>query len=146
MSVSRKSLMLVFLQLVLLAGLALSGPWWPTGAMSRVWIAGGIALGVWSLATLGLRHLRATPEPAAGARLIVTGPYRWMRHPMYTATLVVVTGWLIGYATWPRGLLALLLLVVLLVKLRFEERLLARHFPEYAAYTERTKRLVPWVW
>ncbi len=67
MSVSRKSLMLVFLQLLLLAALALSGPWWPPGVMPRVWVAGGIALGVWSLATLGLRHLRATPEPAAGA-------------------------------------------------------------------------------
>ncbi len=146
MSVSRKSLMLVFLQLLLLAALALSGPWWPPGVMPRVWVAGGIALGVWSLATLGLRHLRATPEPAAGARLIVRGPYRWIRHPMYSATLLVAAGWLIGHVSWSRGVMVLGLLVVLLVKLRYEERLLARHFSDYPAYAARTKRLVPWVW
>lgn len=146
MSVSIPSLTLVVLQLSLLAGLALGGPVWPQPVAARVAVTGGVALGVWAIATMRLRHLRATPEPAAGARLIVHGPYRWMRHPMYIATLVVATGWLIGCATWPRGLLALLLLVVLVVKLRFEERLLARHFPDYPAYAARTRRLVPWVW
>ncbi len=146
MSVSMKSLQLVFLQLLLLAALALSGPWWPVAALPRVLVAGGLALGMWSIATMGLRQLRATPEPAAGAQLIRRGPYRWIRHPMYTATLLVASGWLIGHASWSRGLMGLGLLVVLLVKLRYEERLLARHFPDYPAYASRTRRLIPWLW
>ena len=138
--------MLVFLQLVLLAGLALSGPWWPTGLVSQVLVAGGVILGVWAIVAMRLRHLRATPEPAAGARLIRTGPYRWIRHPMYSATLLVASGWLMGHASWLRGLMGAGLFVVLLVKLRYEERLLACHFSDYPAYASRTRRLIPWLW
>ena len=65
---------------------------------------------------------------------------------MYSATLLVTAGWLAGSASWPRGLMGLGLLVVLVVKLRYEERLLTRHFPDYPAYAARTRRLVPWLW
>jgi protein-S-isoprenylcysteine O-methyltransferase Ste14 len=144
--VSVRSLLLVGAQLVLLAGLAGTGPWWPETTGARVLVVAGVGLGVWAVITMRWRHLRATPEPAEGARLLTGGPYRGVRHPMYAATLLVVAGWLAGYATWPRGLLALALLAVLVLKLRYEERLLAQHFSDYHAYAQRTKRLVPWVW
>lgn len=143
---SARSLLLVGAQLILLAGLLATGPWWPANPSARGLVAAGVALGLWALITMRWRHLRATPEPAAGARLLTEGPYRWMRHPMYSATLLVVAGWLMGNARWSRGLMALGLLVVLVVKLRYEERLLVQHFPDYPAYAARTRRLVPWLW
>lgn len=144
--VPARSLLLVGAQLALLAGLAVTGPWWPISVGARGLVAVGVALGLWALCTMRLRNLRATPEPAVGARLLTGGPYRWVRHPMYSATLLVMAGWLAGHINWPRGLMGLGLLVILLVKLRYEERLLVHRFPEYPSYAARTRRLVPGLW
>lgn len=140
------SLMLVGLQLALLLALAAGGP---VVARGSVWLAvelAGVLLGAWAVATMRLRHLRATPEPAAGSRLLTRGPYRWIRHPMYAATLLVAAAW-VGDAWSPaRGVIALALFAVLVVKMRVEERRLLAHFPDYADYARRTRRLVPGLW
>lgn len=144
--VATSSFLLVGAQLALLAGLVVTGPWWPEILAARVLVLAGVGLGLWALITMRWRHLRATPEPAEGARLLTGGPYRWVRHPMYSATLLVVAGWLAGDPTRLRGGMGLALLTVLVVKLRYEERLLAQHFPDYPDYAARTKRLIPWLW
>lgn len=140
------SWLLVTLQLGLLLGLAVTGPWWPSPGWARGLLVVGAGMGGWAVATVRLRHLRATPEPAPGARLVAHGPYRWIRHPMYAATLLVAGGWLGGHYTGFRLALAAGLAVVLLVKLRYEERLLMPRLPGYPAYASRTRRLVPWLW
>lgn len=143
---SFRSLALVALQLALLLGLAATGPWWPAATTARVLVLAGLALGLWAVLTMRLRHLRATPEPAAGATLLRHGPYRWIRHPMYSATLLVVAGWLAGSVNLARAGMGLALLVVLVVKLGYEERLLRAYFSDYPAYAARTRRLVPGLW
>jgi len=81
----------------------------------------------------------------AGARLMREGPYRVLRHPMYTALLLVMAGFAATAPTVARLLLWAALCCDLVAKLSYEERLLARAFPEYAAYRESTWRLIPFV-
>jgi protein-S-isoprenylcysteine O-methyltransferase Ste14 len=78
--------------------------------------------------------------------LIRKGPYRIVRHPIYTGLLVMVFGTAMHIGQ-VRGLLSLLLVTVgFWIKLSQEERLLRRHFPEtYPSYQHEVKALVPFV-
>ncbi len=125
---------------ILFTGFWLASPVW-------VWleVLGG-AIGAWALANMKLRRLNPLPEPRRNARLITSGPYRWIRHPMYAAVLITMLVLVIDQPTLARLVSWVILLVVLLVKMQYEEALLARRFPEYAAYRKRTKRLIPFVY
>lgn len=106
----------------------------------------GAALHLWAMRTMTILKVRMRPEPDAGARLVTTGPYRFLRHPMYAA-LLLATGSLLP-APWRiwRILVWLLLLIILVVKSRREERLLTQAFPEYPDAMRRAWRLVPWLY
>lgn len=81
-----------------------------------------------------------------GHELIRTGPYRLVRHPIYTGILTMAFGTAIEIGRL-RGWLALpLMAVAFLIKLRQEERLMLRHFPnDYSTYQKEVKALVPFV-
>jgi protein-S-isoprenylcysteine O-methyltransferase Ste14 len=106
---------------------------------------------VWGFLLLGLAvHLsakfalrRSFGVVAANRGVKVSGPYRLVRHPMYTGSLITMGALLLDAFCLSRLALWLALLATLLVKSRFEERLLRERFPEYAEYMKRTKRLVP---
>lgn len=78
--------------------------------------------------------------------LIRTGPYRIVRHPIYTGLLVMLLGTAI-YIGQVRGGVSLLLVTIgFWIKLGQEERLLLRHFPDaYLVYRREVKALVPFV-
>jgi protein-S-isoprenylcysteine O-methyltransferase Ste14 len=75
--------------------------------------------------------------------LIERGPYRFVRHPIYSGVLLMLLGTMV---VWGRlvGVVALLVIIAgLSVKASLEERLLARHFPEaYARYRRRVRAAV----
>jgi len=79
-------------------------------------------------------------------KLIVSGPFRWVRHPMYTSLLLVTLEWVLGNPFTYRIILRLGLLMTLVIKLGYEERLLLERFPEYEGYRRQIKRLIPFVW
>ncbi len=82
-----------------------------------------------------------------GQRLISTGPYRWVRHPMYFGAIVVLlfTPLALG-SYWALPGFALVIPFIVL-RLLGEERILCRELPGYAEYCQRTRfRLVPLLW
>ena len=105
----------------------------------------GIALGVWALLTMSLRSLNVFPDVKPRSVLITHGPYRVIRHPMYTALLLVTLALVLDRWSLDRLGIWLLLLVDLIVKLSYEETLLARYFEDYQEYQRRTTRLVPFL-
>jgi protein-S-isoprenylcysteine O-methyltransferase Ste14 len=89
----------------------------------------------------------ATIEVAAGQRVISTGPYAIVRHPMYASGLVYLIGIPLALGSfW--GLLGLaIMLPFLMWRLFDEERFLAKNLPGYVEYQKRVRcRLVPFVW
>lgn len=110
--------------------------------------AAGLGLIAWASVTMTRaqgRLFSVTPSPARHAVLCTGGPYRFVRHPMYLAVLLV--GWPAAWWGRPGALVAMLLLTaVLLIKLRVEERALARKFEGWRAYAARSAALVPMVW
>jgi protein-S-isoprenylcysteine O-methyltransferase Ste14 len=78
--------------------------------------------------------------------LIVSGPYRWVRHPIYTGITVAIFGTALAAGTARAFVGAALILVGFVIKLRVEEDRMRETFPaEYADYSRRTARLVPGV-
>jgi len=141
-----KSAVLVALQFVFIGALLLSGPCF---ARRWYWLAleiAGIALVLWAVWVMRLRQLRIGPDVAAAATLVERGPYRYVRHPMYTGSMLIMLALVLDAVTWWRVLLWVGLVGALVAKLTHEERLLSASFPKYAEYRSRTKRLVPFVW
>ena len=87
--------------------------------------------------------VQIAPEPKAGKRLVETGIYKYLRHPIYTGIVACVIGlflkqpsiWVAGGAAIVIGFLA--------CKVRFEEKLLRATYPGYAAYQHRSWGLFP---
>ena len=142
---------------LVLAALLLVLPGHALGALATLFIARswtGYGIGV-ALVALGLgyaaqarRHLganwSATVTLKQAHSLIRNGPYRHVRHPIYTGLLLAFAGSALALAEW-RGLLALLLVTgSLWLKLRREERWLLEHFgDDYAEYRKTSWALLP---
>jgi len=140
------SYFLVMLQFASLAAFALTGPWLASVPWLLAVEFGGLLLGVWALLSVGRGNLYILPDVRAGATFVRRGPYRFIRHPMYAALLLVGAALTLDQPS-PMRLAALaLLLAVILVKLHYEERLLGAAFPEYARYKQETSRLIPFVY
>lgn len=96
----------------------------------------------------GVRHLGAAiqinPSPKAGAKLVTTGIYRWFRHPIYTAILLLVMGLFLRTPTIAVAGATAIVILYLAIKIRFEERMLLASYPDYAEYRHRAWGLVPW--
>jgi len=80
-------------------------------------------------------------------RVITTGPYARVRHPMYSAVLLMFLATPIALGSWWALLPALLLVIVIVVRLLDEERVLVKELKGYREYMQATRyRLLPFVW
>jgi protein-S-isoprenylcysteine O-methyltransferase Ste14 len=92
------------------------------------------------LSFLGLQQL--TGRPQGNPRLVTTGMYRWVRHPLYTAGLLFV--WLTPVMTFSLLSLNLSLTAYVILGSRLEERRLVAEFGEaYHEYQRRVPSLIP---
>jgi protein-S-isoprenylcysteine O-methyltransferase Ste14 len=79
--------------------------------------------------------------------VVATGPYRFVRHPMYTGVLLGVVAMPLALGSYPAATFVLPIVAVFVVRILAEERFLSAGLPGYAAYMDQTrKRLVPGVW
>ncbi len=119
------------------------GVW--AGVVGGVLLAAGLGLALAGVLWLG-RNLTPFACPRAGSVLLERGPYRLVRHPIYAGLFLGALGW----AFLVRGLLTLgwvlLLLLLLDRKASLEERWLMASFPGYAAYRQRVRKLIPFLY
>jgi len=89
----------------------------------------------------------STIEVGADQKVISTGPYALVRHPMYAGATVMFVGAPLALESWWGLVSVLLLLAGLIARLRDEESYLVRNLPGYEAYRRDVRhRLVPGVW
>ncbi len=105
----------------------------------------GLGLCLWARAVLG-RNWSGTTTLKENHELIVRGPYRLLRHPIYTGLLAMLLATALsqGHVAEMIGLISIF--ISLWLKLNGEEELMLNQFPaQYAAYRERTKRIIPFI-
>lgn len=99
----------------------------------------GIGLGLWAIYAKR-DSLSIFPEPQKDMMLITSGPYKQIRHPMYSALIIVslsLTGNMLSL------MMLLILILILITKINLEEQYLTEKYKEYEAYKLHTARLVP---
>jgi protein-S-isoprenylcysteine O-methyltransferase Ste14 len=92
------------------------------------------------------KNLTPLPVPKDQAKLIVTGAYRLVRHPIYSGIISMAFGWGMWRNSWLTVGYALLIFVFFDIKSRYEERLLVEKFQEYDGYRKNVKKLVPFIY
>lgn len=146
MRISLLSKWLVGTQMLCIAGLVWSGGLWPHSNVGRWVLLAAMLLMAAALRAFRRSRLSVFPEPMAGAQLLQQGIYAYIRHPLYTAVLLGTAAYLPAPWAWWRLLIWVLLLIILLIKIRLEERLLRKTFTEYAGYQLHTWRLLPFIY
>jgi protein-S-isoprenylcysteine O-methyltransferase len=116
------------------------------GLLSSVLCAAGVALAIWARYILG-RNWSANPSVKEGHELIVRGPYRFVRHPIYTGILLALFGSvLVGDGRIRSVLFFAFIAIGLHFKSQIEEDLMIQTFPDaYPAYRRRTKAIIPFI-
>jgi protein-S-isoprenylcysteine O-methyltransferase Ste14 len=100
---------------------------------------------LWARLTMGWRSFHATANPLESARLVTTGPYGLVRHPIYVSLWVFCWAGVADHLSLLSAAMGLFVAAGLLARMVLEEGLLRARFPEYAEYARRTKRIVPFV-
>jgi protein-S-isoprenylcysteine O-methyltransferase Ste14 len=116
-------------------------PWYAGAAL----VLGGTALLLAGIVRLGagLTPLRFPNEEGV---LVQSGPFALVRHPMYFGGLALAVGVALLTVGWLTWVYAAALFVLLDMKSRREERWLVEKFPEYRAYQQRVRKLLPFVY
>ena len=143
------ALQFVLIPLMIVVGLVAGG--WPHDVAGTLKAVGAVlAFGGGALLFLAARALGSSltpfPRPVDRGRVTETGPYRFVRHPIYSGGVLFFVGYGLAFSPWALALAAVLAIVWGL-KAVVEERFLSVRYPEYAEYCTRTRyRLVPLVY
>lgn len=106
----------------------------------------GLAVGlmVWARVAFGRRSFHAAADPTEGG-LVKRGPYRFIRHPIYTAVCAFCWAGALAHPSRVALIGGLVVFAGALVRMLTEEWLLLRRLPGYREYARVTKRMVPGV-
>ncbi|MFZ1507110.1 MAG: isoprenylcysteine carboxylmethyltransferase family protein [Anaerolineae bacterium] len=118
------------------AGLALTGV--------ALVIAGGL-LSSSAVFRLG-SNLSALPHPVEGAKLVASGPYRFVRHPIYAGIILAALGWGLVNRSTLGVLYALVLFIFFDIKSRREEFWMRQKLANYGNYQARVRKLIPFIY
>ncbi len=117
-----------------------------------IW-AGRAALlaGIWGIYRVFRENSFGAPvvriQAERGHRVISTGPYAVVRHPMYAASLIMLVGWALALGSAWGALGALFIEFLIALRIRGEEQVLREGLPGYVEYTRKVRyRLIPYVW
>lgn len=115
-----------------------------TGVIAAAVCVVGLAIALWSRWTLA-GNWSSDVRFKEGHQLMKTGPYRFVRHPIYTGILLMLTAPAIQFGRLHHWLGLTIMCAGIWIKLKQEEALMLQHFPEYSEYRKRVKALIPFL-
>ena len=105
----------------------------------------GFIFGLYTLYFNRVGNFNVRPEIKSNAKLISTGAYKYIRHPMYFCVLLIMGGVIVSDINLINLICYSLLIIVLYLKAKKEEMLWCKKVEEYERYKERTKMFIPFV-
>lgn len=101
---------------------------------------------IWAFITMGYYRFSIFPDPKPHTELITRGPYKLIRHPMYTTLILIGICYVIDELSLINIMVFVLLVVNLLLKIHVEEKALRHKFSAYIQYSQRTYRILPFLY
>jgi protein-S-isoprenylcysteine O-methyltransferase Ste14 len=141
-----KSLIVTSIQFICLGWILFTNPIYASHVfLLSLQLAGGV-LGMWAILEMLKSKIHVAPNVRKGASLITSGPYKVLRHPMYTSLILFLGPLVGGYPNIENLAVFTVLLINLFVKLNYEESLLRQHFPDYEMKMKGRWRLLPGIY
>ncbi len=106
----------------------------------------GATLGIVTLCYNKIGNFSVYPEIKQHAKLVTTGPYQYIRHPMYVALIIMMIGIALYNYHWMNSVGSLMVVGAVINKANVEERLLLIRFPNYSSYQHNTKQFIPFIY
>lgn len=141
---SWKSLTLVLLQLIFIAVIAITGKIFILNSIYIILIFAAAFPSLWAILIMQDK-LRIMPEPSKSSKLITSGPYKYIRHPMYATVISVTLIWILFDFSFMRLAVYILLVFNMVVKMFYEENILKDSFEGYKEYMKESKRIIPFL-
>lgn len=105
----------------------------------------GAVVGILALYANRIGNFNIRPDIKDGCKLITYGIYKYIRHPMYLSVILLGLGMVLLYPYPIQIIFYIALVIVLVIKMLYEESLWRSHLDEYEDYMKKTKRLIPFV-
>ena len=105
----------------------------------------GAIIGIWAIRHNELGNFNIQPKMKENAKLITTGIYAYIRHPMYLSVIIMMLGFLLSSFNFSNLLLFVFLVFVLYLKAKREENIWCNHTNEYLEYKSKTKLILPFI-
>ena len=103
-----------------------------------------VSTAVWARRSFPANTFRVDSTPSAGI-VIRSGPYRLIRHPMYSAALLLIWAAVLSHISLWTITVGLLVLVIVVLRVVYEERYLCELYPDYTEYMKVTKAIIPFI-
>ena len=104
----------------------------------------GFALMFWARVTFGKRSFHLAANPTEGG-LVTTGPYRFVRHPIYASVLLFTLAGVLTRISLESISCTIVLTIGIAIRIYAEEKMVVLRYPEYVEYASRTKRIIPFI-
>lgn len=117
-----------------------------TSAILTIITIAGLLLALWSFYNMGSKNFSPFPQPRKNGKIVQAGPYKYIRHPMYTGLVLVATALFLSNLNFINFLLFALFAYILDQKATLEEKLLLKMHKEYETYQKTTKRFLPYIY
>ena len=103
------------------------------------------AFALWAVFTMGFKTIKISPIPKNTSELVTKGPYKFVRHPIYSSLLLYCTTLILESISLYKIILIITLYITLWIKTDFEEKLLINKFTDYEKYKKQTKKIIPFL-
>jgi len=106
-----------------------------------------VAFAIWARIELGTNWSGAVITLKEDHKLITSGPYKFVRHPIYTGYFLATLGTAFTLGTIASYLATLMIFLGFLIRMNKEESLMTAQFPkEYPEYKKQSKKILPFIW
>lgn len=141
-----KALIYITLQYLLILGLLATGPLLPENPILIFLEIVGVWYLAWVLWTKFVVKFDLSYKSSSKSRLVAKGPYKYIRHPFSSALLLITIVLIFNDFDLLRLFLWIMLVLVIVLKTRYDETIFSQYFNDFSLYKQRTYRLIPFVY
>jgi protein-S-isoprenylcysteine O-methyltransferase Ste14 len=142
---SLKSLVLVILQLISVIYIFITGKFLPDNIILLIISILSLLVMIYSFIVMKF-YFNIAPELLPGANFVSKGPYKFIRHPMYSSGALYLICLIINEFSLLRLISLIVLIAVFLTKISMEEKILEKNFTGYKSYKAGTRKLIPFIY